>query len=293
MKKPNFFIIGAPKCGTTSLAAWLAEHRQIYMSAAKEPHHFNIDDNHIVYKNRDDYEGLFLKADDSHIAVGEASVWYLHSTVAVPNIEQYTQDARYIVCLRNPIEMAYSLHEQQLVNGNEHIKSFSEAWRLNDARLKGESVSRWCREPRHLAYGKACLLGAQLDRLYKYIPRERVHIVLLDDVKKDPRAVYLTVLQFLGVDADGKSNFSVKNPAKERRSMLFRRAVQLLGSAKLSLGIKHSLGILNAIDRKNIKFRVRQPLNDEMRHLLQVYFSEDIALLERLLDRNLSHWLVK
>lgn len=293
MKKPNFFIIGAPKCGTTSLAAWLAEHRQIYMSAAKEPHHFNVDDNHIVYKNRDDYEGLFLKADDSHIAVGEASVWYLHSTVAVPNIEQYTQDARYIVCLRNPIEMAYSLHEQQLVNGNEHIKSFSEAWSLNDARLKGESVSGWCREPRHLAYGKACLLGAQLDRLYKYIPRERVHIVLLDDVKKDPRAVYLTVLQFLGVDADGKSNFSVKNPAKERRSMLFRRAVQLLGSAKLSLGIKHSLGILNAIDRKNIKFRVRQPLNDEMRHLLQVYFSEDIALLERLLDRNLSHWLVK
>ncbi len=94
-----------------------------------------------------------------------------------------------------------------------------QAWSLNDARLKGESVSRWCREPRHLSYGNACRLGAQLKRLYSHVPRQRVHTVLLDDVKANPRAAYLSVLQFLGVDDDGRSDFGVSNPAKERRSI--------------------------------------------------------------------------
>jgi hypothetical protein len=293
MRKPNFFIIGAPKCGTTSLAAYLESHPQIFFSPYKEPHHFNTDENWVWTPERSRYEELFRGATQFHRAIGEGSVWYLHSSVAVLNIEQYTPDARYIVCLRSPVEMAYSLHEQQFVSGNEHIEDFAEAWELNNDRLKGKSISRWCRESRHLAYGSACLLGEQLDRLYNLVPRERVHTVLLDDVKADPRTEYLSVLKFLGVDDDGRYSFSMKNPAKERRSRVLLRAIQLIGSFKRQMGIHKSFGLLSAIDRKNINYRKRQPLSDEMKHKLQDYFNSDVELLGRLLDRDLSRWLDK
>ena len=144
MKKPNFFIIGAPKCGTTSLAIWLSSNPQVFMPAAKELHHFNTDDNHIITPNRVIYEQFFIGATQRHKAVGEASVWYLHSNVAVSNIEVYSPNSKYIVCLRNPVDMAYSLHEQHIFNGNEHILSFENAWRMNEKRLKGDAVIR-CR----------------------------------------------------------------------------------------------------------------------------------------------------
>lgn len=293
MKKPNFFIIGAPKCGTTSLAAWLSDHPQVFFSPYKEPHHFNTDENSVWIPDRDEYESLFKGASERHLAIGEGSVWYLHSKHAVPNIEQYAPQAKYIVCLRNPVEMAYSLHEQQIFSGNENTLDFREAWCLNNARLSGEAVSRWCREPTHLAYRTACLLGAQLQRLYANVPRERVHVVLLDDVKRDPRDAYLKVLAFLRVDDDGRTVFAVKNPAKARKSMLLRRAVQVLGGLKRGLGIKYNFGLLNALDKKNIQYRARAPLSPDMRSQLQDYFTEDIALLERLLGKDLQHWLLR
>lgn len=61
MKKPNFFITGAPKCGTTSMARWLAEHLNIYMSPVKEPNFFNTDDQWTVTRTLRQYEALFPK----------------------------------------------------------------------------------------------------------------------------------------------------------------------------------------------------------------------------------------
>jgi hypothetical protein len=92
MRKPNFFILGAPKCGTTSLWSWLRAHQDIFMSYVKEPNFFNSDDN-LGISNLTDYEELFRGASVSHAAVGEASVWYLSSAVAIQNILQYQPEA--------------------------------------------------------------------------------------------------------------------------------------------------------------------------------------------------------
>lgn len=291
MKKPNFFIIGAPKCGTTSLAAWLSEHPQIFMSPVKEVHHFITDENRSTFRSLQEYEQLFIKANESHKAVGEASVWYLYSNDAVQNIERYAANARYIVCLRNPVEMAYSLHEQQLVNGNEHITEFAKAWSLNNARLRSESVNRWCHAPRHLAYGTACQLGQQLERLYTRIPRERVLPILLDDMKLNPRTEYLKVLDFLGVDDDARTDFPVHNPAKALRSPWVRKMIKTLGHMKRSVGLEHGFGILRAVNRANIRYRARSPMTKAMSQTLESYFLEDIQKLGRLINRDLSYWL--
>jgi hypothetical protein len=293
MKKPNFFIIGAPKCGTTSLATWLSEHPQVFFSKYKEPHHFNIDENYVITPDCDDYERLFDGANEQHLAIGEGSVWYLYSKQAINNIKKYAPKAKFIVCLRNPVEMAYSLHDQQVFSGNENIYDFAEAWSLSDKRLRGESVNRWCREPKHLAYGTACLLGEQVQRLFLQVPRDRVHIFLLDDVKNDPRTAYLSVLKFLGLSENSNQDFEVKNSAKKRRSMLIRQAVLLLGNIKRRLGIKKSFGILTMINNQNAKYRTRRLPDVEMRSKLQDYFHEDITLLESLLGKDLSSWKKK
>jgi hypothetical protein len=291
MKKPNFFIIGAPKCGTTSLAAWLAEHPQVYFSPQKEPHHFNTDHKHLLTPARNDYEFFFKNSDAQHKAVGEASVWYLYSALAVLNIEKYSPAAKYIVCIRNPVEMAYSLHEQLLVAGYESETDFDLAWMRQEARSLGRSIPFLCREPSFLQYGSVCSLGSQLERLYKIIPRNRVHTILLDDIKANSRAEYLKVLAFLGVDDDGRLEFSVKNPAKRLRIPPLRRATRLLGTVKRFFRIRQSLGLLNILDRLNMEYRPRSQLSTSTRQTLNDYFISDVELLSKLIGRDLSHWL--
>ncbi len=297
MKKPNFFIIGAPKCGTTSLAAWLSEHPNIYMSPAKEPHFFNTDLKYINVASFHDYLLLFSKATKQHTAIGEASVFYLFSKEAVPRIEKVFPGARYIVMVRNPVDMAYSLHEQQVVAGNEHIDDFAQAWRLSEKRAKGQEVTRWCREPKLLDYKSVCKLGEQLERLFKTVPRDRVLILVLDDVKENPRREYLKVLDFLGVPDDGRTEFPVYNPAKERRWPWLRKAVLTAGKVsrvvKTTLGIPSiwGTGILTKVDMINLRYRPRPPMPPELRAEITQYFREDILLLSSLLNRDFSAWL--
>lgn len=290
MRIPNFFIIGAPKCGTTSIAKWLSEHSQVFFSSEKEPHHFNTDHSWVLTSKRAHYENYFLDASSKHKAIGEGSVWYLYSKVAVPQIEKYSPGAKYIVCLRNPIEMAYSLYEQQVVTGNEHIKNFVTAWKLNDARLHGKEVSRWCVEPSHLAYGTVCKLGEQLQRLYEIVPHERIFTVLLDDVKDDPRRVYLDILKFLGLEDDDRHVFQVQNTAKQLRSTFVRKIVRIIGWSKEKLGIRCGLGILQAIDRRNVNYRPRKKMEQQLQRELIEYFKTDIKLIEKFLGRDLSAW---
>ena len=128
MKEPNFFILGAPKCGTTALAQYLSDHPKVFMTDPKEPHHFNTDQNYGDFKDAERYRKLFQDAGPEHQCVGEASVWYLYSKDAVANIEATIGAPRYIAMLRNPVEMAASLHEQLVYSGNENITSFEKAW---------------------------------------------------------------------------------------------------------------------------------------------------------------------
>jgi hypothetical protein len=284
---PNFFILGAPKCGTTSLAAWLREHPRVFMPERKELHFFNTDHQSNMSSPKAYYESLFAPAGEEHIAVGEASVWYLYSTDAVPNIENTYPQSRYIVCLRNPVDMAYSLHNQMLVNGNESVKEFEEAWLLSSERLAGRRLPRFSREPSHLAYDKVCSLGAQYERLLSRVDVNRVLPVIMEDVKADSRSQYLRVIEFLGLDDDGRSDFPVFNRARARRSVLLRRMVMTVGDVKRSLGIRSGFGLLNKIDRTNVRYRRRPPLPGDIRQQLQQYFRDDVAKLGQLLGRDL------
>src|SRR5438477_11547979 len=115
MNKPNFFILGAPKCGTTSMAKWLSDHPEIFMSADKELNYYNMDHKRSEIKNYQHYLYFFKKATEKHKIIGEASVWYLFSKEAVPNIlKDSNKEVKFLVMIRNPIQMAYSLHQEHV-----------------------------------------------------------------------------------------------------------------------------------------------------------------------------------
>lgn len=296
VRLPNFFIIGAPKCGTTSLAAWLAEHPNVYMSPIKELLYFSTDIGNRWPYGWDAYLRLFEKAGAEHWAIGEASTTYLFSRVAVPAIEEKLPESRYIVMVRNPVDMAYALHEQQLRSFNEDVKDFYTAWMLSAERRAGKRVPAGSRDPRLLDYPSWCRLGEQLERLYAIVPQERVLVLVLDDVKADPQREYLRVLEFLGLPDDGRRAFPVYNPAGEWRRRWLGKAIRVLARrvtwAKYVVGIlpKRSVGIVRRLKEANMRQRPRPPLPIEVRMELEQYFAEDIRLLERLLGRDLSAW---
>ena len=261
------------------------------MPSYKEPHHFNTDEKYVTIPDRRSYERLFSNANSKHKAIGEASTGYLYSKAAVPNIENYNPDSRYIVCLRNPIEMAYSLHEHQYFDGVEHIADFQTAWEMQELRLPGKPSRSSRIDPRRLAYGAVCSLGEQMGRLYAIVPRERVLTIVLDDLKANAGEQYRRVLDFLDLENDGRTEFPVLNTAKERRSRWLFHSVQFIGDVKRILGISWGMGILDSLHQKNTLYRPRQQLSESMRNTLNKYFKEDIARLGFYLGRDFSHWM--
>lgn len=293
MKRPDFFILGAPKCGTTSLDAYLASHPGIF-TARKEPHYFNTDDNYRLTADLPGYEALFAGATDSHAAVGEASVRYLHSRDAVANILRYNADAKFIVMVRNPVDMAHSWHGQLLFNGEEDTPDFRAAWDLQAARRAGRSLPAGCIDVGALLYGEFCSVGRQLERVYQQVASERVHVAVFDDLNRDPAGVYRSALRFLGVADDHRppGGFAVHNRAKVRRNYLrrMRHALQPLGRLKTALGIRRPFGISERIQRYEGRAKPRPPLPPDVQRALAEYFADDVRRLEELLGRDLSHW---
>src|SRR5215475_12959925 len=104
-KKPDFFIVGAPRSATTAMAQFLGIHPEIFM-ARKEMHVFGADLRFGQRFYRRDLEtyAMAFEARNGHRLAGEASVWYLFSTRAAAEIKKFNPEARIIIMLREPVE---------------------------------------------------------------------------------------------------------------------------------------------------------------------------------------------
>lgn len=289
-RKPDFFIIGSAKCGTTSMDEWLRAHPAIFM-AEKEPHYFNTDHKNRKITRQHEYRMLFREATDAHLAVGETSVRYIYSGVAVRNILRYNRATKFIVMLRNPLDLVYSWHNQVYFNGTENVKKFETAWHLQTQRKAGKKIPPRCTEVKMLLYGEVGCLGEQLQRLYSQVSAARVHIIVFDDLQQNPAQVYRSVLNFLQVPEDNKQYFVHHNPAKTYYCYTFNSLLLCLRWLKLTMHISKNFGVLKWLRELNITVKKRRPLSPAMKQTLVQYFQEDIKLLERLIGRDLTHWL--
>ena len=297
MRRPHFFIVGAPKCGTTALASYLRGHPEIFLSPVKEPNYFCLDAPGLRVVDRSDaYGRLFASALPEQLC-GEASTAYLFSEAAVPAILEWNPAAIIIVLVRDPLDMVLSHHSQKVHNFEENELDFATAWRLSGERARGRKVAADCRAPKYLDYRAIGRLGEQLQRLKTLVPESQLHAIVFDDLRADPGAVYRGTLAFLGVAADGKNAFPVVNARKTNAwpglARLLKRPPAPIRRLKLAAKRAfpaHSKAIGSVIHGLNQRPEHRRPLAERLRAEVAAAFEDDVALLGRLLNRDLSHW---
>ncbi|QYO62225.1 sulfotransferase family protein [Leptolyngbya sp. 7M] len=114
MPKPNFFIIGLPRCGTTSLSYYLRSHPDVFFPEPlfKEPHFFSPDVYPQQIKTEAEYLKIFERANNAK-RIGEASVFYIFSDFARENIQRFNPEAKIIIIIRQPVEFMISLHQKR------------------------------------------------------------------------------------------------------------------------------------------------------------------------------------
>ena len=298
-RSPTFFIVGAPKCGTTALYEYLRPHPNIFMPEIKEPHFFARDlGTYPRIQQLDDYFGLFAPATERHLQLGEASVYYLRSTVAIPAIREFNPDAKLIAMFRNPVDMVYSLHSQLLHVSEEIVADFETAWRLQERRARGLDLPPRIRSPLLVQYADVGRFGTQVERMLACFPREQVKLILYDDFAAAPQRIYDEVIAFLGVPHDGRAEFPRINENKGVRlawlRRFYRKPPPVLRGAVRSL--KRAVGgeSISAAKKKLVALNTvrerRAPLSPALRAEIAAGFREEVALLGRLMQRDLSHW---
>jgi hypothetical protein len=292
--KPNFFIVGAPKSGTTALYSYLADHPDIGMSKRKEPHFFASDvrgtqrpATTLAQYSRN-FDGAAGKK-----RIGEASTGYLASRKAPQEILEFNPSAQIIVMVRNPIDVMHAMHSQRRFNGSEHIARFELAVDSREMRswdsgpFRGEPVLE-------LSYREMTRFSEQLQRYFDVFGRERVHVILFDDFARATGIEYEKVLSFLGLRSDGRRSFKVVNDNKRMHSQTAQGWLRNLNAAhpwvQLSFPSLYR-GVKAVAERLNYAHEPRPPMQAAFRRRLEMGYAPEIGHLGKLLNRNLDHWL--
>ena len=295
MKRPDVFIVGAFKAGTTALYEYLRAHPQVFMSVPKEPMYFGTDLTPRYRRMSEaEYLRLFAAArPDQH--AGEASPWYLYSTTSAGEIRAFNPDARPIVMLRNPVDVMYSQHSQLVFNQREDLADFAAALAAEDDRRAGRQVPKDAIRPEALFYRHSVRFAEQLRRYFEVFGRDGVHVIVFDDLVADPRTVYNSTLEFIGVDPDVQVDLSAYNPNRTVRSGRMARLVfapprPLRGAFGALRRIPLAHRLRDALVTANSRQTKRPPMEPELRRRLTVEFRPQVAELGELIGRDLSAW---
>ncbi len=197
---PDFIIVGAQRCGTSSLYAYLAQHPLIAPAARKEVHYFDLN----YAKGIEWYRSQFPPKTDPGVLTGEASPYYLFHPLAGKRCAEAVPEAKIIVLLRDPADRAYSHYHHEVRKGREEL-SFEEALDCEEERLAGER-ERLIADPAYrsrayqsYSYQARGVYADQLEVWIEGFGRERMLIVESERLFEDPAAEYPRVLEFLGL----------------------------------------------------------------------------------------------
>jgi hypothetical protein len=183
MPRPGLFIIGAMKSGTTSLHAYLATHPEIFMSEPKEPAYFVQEMNYP--KGEDWYLSLFAAGSEAKL-LGESSAVYTMApkfTGVTERIAHFNPDARFVYVMRDPFQ-----------------RSLSHYWHI--VQHHGERRDLLTALKTHPPYVNVSYYAMQLRPYLETFGRDRLHIVIFEDLVRDPLPVVQRLFGWLGVDQD-------------------------------------------------------------------------------------------
>jgi Sulfotransferase domain len=303
---PDFLILGAAKCGTTSLHYWLRQHPQILMSLPKEPVYFEAE-----YEcGPDFYRSTYFATWDGRQLLGDARTANLYFPWVPARVQESNPNARLIILLRNPIDRALAhwwtefrrdkepLHFEQAIAANfarltegAHYEVPEEFWKAGPLyqmpRYTGARHPRAYHRPYkrsaaprdiYRTYIDAGYYAEQIERYRQYFPDEQIRIYLDEDLRLRPKEVLREICQLIGV----------RSEPIERIDLCSRNVSQPM---KRSKAIKYWL--LQRLRGEKLPYaeiRQRPVLRPEFRRFLADHFRNYNADLSKLLNRDLSHW---
>lgn len=272
---PDFVIVGAMKAGTTSLAAWLRAHPQVFVPGEKELHFFDT----FWDRGVDWYRSLFAGAPDGAV-VGEATPNYMVVDHWVDRMASVLPDARLIAVLRHPVDRAWSHYRHSVTRGDEQ-RPFARA--IEDERAG--DTDHWTNKGT-LARGRYL---EQLRGLMRHYDRARIHVGLFDELKEQPATFFASVCRFLGVDEVVPSVVGEvfdpydTDPAIQRLAQPSERPAPAWkrGAAKVLAPLRR---------RERVDEGPEERMTTEVRSALIEYFRPYNEELARWLGRDLSRW---
>lgn len=293
--RPDFFIVGAPKCGTTSLDHYLAQHPEVFIPESKQLHYFGRDlEIHGDWFTLDKYLDYFKDAPPGAI-VGEGSGLYLYSKTAASEIHHFNPNAKIIMMLRNPTEAAHALHGEMLWAAIENIESFEQAVAAGPDRERGPRLANTTLPKDVLNYRKVYQYASQVQRYLDLFGRERVHPVIFDDLKTSTLEEYSKVCSFLGVDGTFVPDVAVHNRSKRLRNRklakLLRRppgAVRMIYRLLIPTSIRSRWR--RGLTERNTAHAEREPMSPSFRVKLRREYSADVVALSQLVGIDLTFW---
>jgi hypothetical protein len=266
---PQFIIIGAVKAATTWIAHQLRQHPDIYLPGP-EPHYFSTE----YHRGIDWYAGLFAEARPDQM-IGEKSADYLAHPEAPRRIARTLPDVPLIVQLRNPIERAYSDYCMLYRRGT--------VGRRPERYLRSGSTL-----PRFLEDG---LYHRHLARFLEYFPREKIEVILHEEIRQQPEAVIARVSRHIGIDvriSEAAVAARVNDGEVPLLPLTLRR---LLSPAKDAVGPWRDQPWFQTVRNALARTPSYPPLTDDLRKRLRDYYAADVQELGRMLSRDMTSWL--
>lgn len=299
-----FFIVGAPRCGTTAMSRYLGKHNNICFSKPKETHYFSFT------RKKEDPEAMrrefmaayFPDISQDTLMVGEGAVSTLYSKDAIERILRSFQSPKFIVMLRDPVELIRSYHARLLHLRQEDEADLPTAWALQETRANGRRIPRNCQEPRALQYREIARLGFYSKQLLEVAGAENCMPIFFDDFLSDTLATYKKTLQFLDLPYDGRVEFKRTNPASSYRVGLLQSiytgplmrpvASQLLKNPVRAAQFQRALRRLRKKVKRINAIEADSPeLAPDFANQLRKDYADDIKTLGRTFNRDLSDWI--
>jgi hypothetical protein len=297
VRLPNFLIVGAEKCGTTSLYQYFKQHPDVYLPAKKELHYFSYD---LIGKNaggpgsanvlawacatREEYESHY-RGIGSYAAVGEVSPSYFYFSQISERIRSELGRPKIIIMLRNPIQKAHSQY-MHLVRDNKETLPFFDALMAEEDRIEAGWGPLW-------RYSESSLYAARIAKYIEVFGEEHIKIGLFDELSNSPRTLINDMFEFIGVaphariDTSRTYNRSGRPRSRLLANFLAKRnpvtaAARRWVPEQTRDRIKHIMLNLNTGQKDTIDERSRAYLRER--------FAADVGELEQILGRRLN-WL--
>ena len=276
---PNFFIVGTPKSGTTSLFHYLQEHPEVFLPELKEPHFFSCPEvKNTYYKtkivdSKQEYLDLYQER-ESYKAVGDLSSSYLFNKETPKRIHQFNPYAKIIIVLRNPVERALS-HYLMDVNLGYINASLSKVINNKDTFKQ-----------HYQEYIELGFYEQQIRAYTKQFPDSQIKVVLSDTLYANTAETLKDIYSFINVSTTFITDFeTVHNSYTVPRFKALKSLVQSDGLKKMiPSGLKS--GLKSLIYKTNAE----KPKLEVEKNLLREIYKKSIVETETLINQDLSSW---